>query len=220
MSASTARPTVLVLAKAPTPGQVKTRLAASIGPEAAAVVAAAALLDTLAACTAAVGAGRCRLAIDGDLSAAVAAPDLVAALAGWAVVPQVHGTLGGRIAAACAGIDRPVVQIGMDTPQVTAEMLQVVIDALDLHEAVLGPAEDGGWWVLGLRDPERASAISDVPMSTAATGDLTRQALVDAGLSVGTVPALRDVDHLEDLLAVGALAPYSRTAAAIAEVVR
>jgi uncharacterized protein len=218
MSVSAAVPTILVMAKAPVPGRVKTRLAAAIGCDAAARVAAAALLDTVAACEQAVGAGRCRLAVDGDLGSAVDAAQLRAALAGWTVVPQSGDSLGDRIAAACGGVAADVVQIGMDTPQVTAALLDRAARLLVDHDAVLGPAEDGGWWLLGLRQPARATAIAAVPMSTPETGALTRQALADAGLSVATAPTLRDVDHVADLHAVAALAPGSRTAAAAAEV--
>jgi len=212
------RVTVLVLAKAPTPGLVKTRLAADIGHEGAARVAAAALLDTLEACAAAVGPRRCRLAVEGDLAQAVQAAALRSALAGWTVVPQAGDGLGERIARACADAATPVVQIGMDTPQVSARLLLESAGALADHDAILGPAEDGGWWLLGLRDPARAAAIAEVPMSTSRTGELTREALAAAGLDVTTAARLRDIDQLEDLRAVTALAPYGRTAAAAAEV--
>ena len=66
--------------------------------------------------------------------------------------------------------------------------------ALDDHDAALGPADDGGWWVLALRDPEAAQALADVPMSTPTTFDRTRAALRARGLDVTTVETLRDVD--------------------------
>ena len=59
---------------------------------------------------------------------------------------------------------------------------------------MLGPADDGGWWVLGLRNPTAAVALHDVPMSTPTTYDDTRQALESAGLRVGVTGSLRDVD--------------------------
>ncbi|GAA3814674.1 TIGR04282 family arsenosugar biosynthesis glycosyltransferase [Nocardioides panacisoli] len=205
--------TGLVLAKAPVAGRVKTRLAASVGPAAAARLAAAALLDTLDAMAAAFGPARCRLALNGRLEDAVGGEDLLAALAGWTVVPQHGDTLGARIAHACAGAGGPVVQVGMDTPQVGVRLLAEVAAALDETDAVLGPAVDGGWWVLGLREPAHAAAIADVPMSTPTTGTDTRDALLAAGLTVATAPRLRDIDHLDDLLAVRRLAPAARFAA-------
>jgi rSAM/selenodomain-associated transferase 1 len=214
------RATVLVVAKAPVPGRAKTRLATDIGAAAAARIASAALLDTLAACRGAFGLARCRLALDGRLEDAVDSLVLIRALHGWRVVPQVGESLGERIAVGCAGVETPVIQIGMDTPQVTAALLRGAAAALDDHDAVLGPAEDGGWWLLGLREPAYAAAIAEVPMSTSTTGERTRQALVSAGLAVATGPVLRDIDELADLRAVATLAPATRTAATTAEVLR
>ena len=213
MTAASAGVTGLVLAKAPVAGRVKTRLAASVGPAAAARLAAAALLDTIDAMAATFGPDRCRLALDGRLEEAVGGDELHAALAGWTVVPQHGDALGARIANACAEVGGPVVQVGMDTPQVDPPLLTEVAAVLDDADAVLGPAVDGGWWVLGLREPARAAGLADVPMSTPTTGTDTRAALLAAGLTVGTAPALRDIDHLDDLLAVRRLAPAARFAA-------
>ena len=78
-------------------------------------------------------------------------------------------------------------------------------------------AEDGGWWALGLRNPEHAQVLRDVPMSTERTGTLTRQALEGRGLRVATLPVLRDVDTIADATAVAELcAPGSRFARAVA----
>ena len=207
-------PSVLVVAKAPEAGRVKTRLGAEIGMERAADVAAAALLDTLAAATAAVGAGRCHASLDGDLERAVRGPELREALAGWTVHAQRGLDLGARLADAHARVPGPVVQVGMDTPHVTPDLLLAAADGLDDHDAVLGPAEDGGWWVLALRDPASASVLRDVRMSTPTTGADTRAALAVAGLDVGTTATLRDVDEVADADAVARLVPGSRFAKA------
>ena len=205
---------VLVVAKAPETGRVKTRLGAEIGMERAAVVAAAALLDTLAAATSAVGAGHCHLSLDGDLERAVRGPELREALTGWTVHPQRGAGFGARLADAHARVRGPVVQVGMDTPHATADLLLAAAAGLADHDAVLGPAEDGGWWVLALRDPGHAAVLSDVPMSTSTTGVDTLAALVRAGLDVGTTATLRDVDEVADADAVARLAPGSRFAEA------
>jgi hypothetical protein len=202
---------VLVLAKAPVPGRVKTRLGATVGMVAAAELAAAALLDTIAAARAAVGPARCLLALEGDLRAAARADDLRAALAGWRTYPQRGDGLGPRIAAAHADAGPgPVVQIGMDTPQVGAPDLEGVAARLLDAPAVLAPATDGGWWALALRDPARAAAVAAVPMSTATTHDDTRRALEAAGTAVVGAAVLTDVDTAEDAAAVALAWPDLR----------
>jgi len=197
----------LVVAKAPVPGRVKTRLGADVGMRAAAEVAAAALLDTLAACRAAFGAADCLLALSGDLRQAVRGPEIETALAGWYVFEQRGDGLGARLAHAHADVPggRPVLQVGMDTPQLAAEHLHAGAAALEGADALLGPAEDGGWWLLGLRDPATAVVLRDVPMSTPTTYVDTRRALEDGGLEVATGTVLRDVDTVADadLLAGG-----------------
>lgn len=204
----------LVLAKAPVAGRVKTRLGADVGMQTAAVLAAAALADTLAACVEAVGAEHCHLSLAGDLAEAVDGPRLVGLAQGWSVRAQADGDLGARIAHAVGEVPGPVVQVGMDTPQVTADLLHRVAAGLATHDAVLGEAADGGWWVLAVRDPALAGALRDVPMSTPTTYADTRAALVAAGADVGTAPLLRDVDTAPDADAVAAGAPDSGFAAA------
>ena len=86
--------------------------------------------------------------------------------------------------------------------------------ALADHDAALGPADDGGWWVLTLRDPGAAQALADVPMSTPTTFDRTRAALRARGLGVTSVETLRDVDTAADADAVSASVPDSRFAVA------
>lgn len=205
----------LVLAKAPVPGLVKTRLAAAVGVDVAAELAARALLDTLAACADAFD--ECHLALEGDFADAVCASALREATVSWHVFAQCGGSLGDRLAhahehAAVTGPD-PVVQVGMDTPQLTAADLRVVADQVRPGTAVLGPALDGGWWVLGLQDPRAARCLVEVPMSTPVTGALTEQALHARGMRVRRAPALRDVDTFEDAVVVAAEAPWTQFAA-------
>jgi uncharacterized protein len=204
----------LVVAKAPEPGRVKTRLGAEIGMQRAAEIAAASLLDTLAACVAAFGPEHCHLSVVGDLDHAVCADELHAALAGWTVRPQHGADFGARLADAHVRVPGPVVQVGMDTPQATPELLLAAVAGLDVHDAVLGPAEDGGWWVLALREPAAAGVLSSVPMSTPTTYADSRAALVACGLDVGSTATLRDVDEADDAEAVALLAAGSRFAAA------
>jgi glycosyltransferase A (GT-A) superfamily protein (DUF2064 family) len=197
------RVAVLVVAKAPVPGLAKTRLAANMGNAAAADIAAAALLDTLDAVVAAPVAARI-VAMTGDLSAASRSAEIRTRLADFTVIEQRGDGFADRLAnahadAATAAGGLPVVQIGMDTPQVTADLLVECATALQSADAVLGMARDGGWWVLGLHDPRAAECLRDVPMSTSATGAVTLAALRDTGLDVGLVSELVDVDTVDDV---------------------
>lgn len=220
---------VLVMAKAPVPGLAKTRLGHDIGMEQAADLAAAALLDTLAACRDGF-AGR-YLALTGDLTQAARSDEVVEALTGWTVFEQVGATFADRLAHAHRSVADhgagPVVQLGMDTPQLTPELLRSVTDGLASGaEVVLGPAEDGGWWVLGLADGHQATALVGVPMSDPETFTRTREAFAARGLEIARVATLRDVDTAADATAVARQAPATlfagswRTAATRFEVAR
>lgn len=194
---------VLVLAKAPVPGRVKTRLCPPFTPEGAARVAAAALEDTLDTVRA-VDVHRRVLVLDGDYRAD-----------GFEVQPQRGGPMPERLSAAFTDCgDTPALLIGMDTPQLTPELLASAVDALRTHPAVLGLAPDGGWWVLGLQRPDGA-LLADVPTSQEDTGALQLARLREAGLDPLLLPELRDVDTVDDAHAAAALAPSGRFAAEV-----
>lgn len=219
--------TVLIVAKAPVPGLVKTRLTGAYRPYDAALLAAAALRDTLLAALAVPGA-RCAVALGECLDDAVDRADLAELLDRCEVFPQVGDGLAERLVAAHRDAARlgegPVFQIGMDTPQVTPDLLARGLDAAR-RSAALGPAEDGGWWGLGVPEgmADRLECLRGVPMSTAETGAATRRALAEAGLMPQELPRLRDVDHPEDVAAVAAAcAPgswFARAADAVLPVV-
>jgi glycosyltransferase A (GT-A) superfamily protein (DUF2064 family) len=211
------RTQVLVITKAPVPGRSKTRLSPPCTPDQAAGIAAAAVGDTLDTVRAAPVAGRV-VALDGH-------PGLLD-LDGFRVVPQVAGDLGIRLAAAFADAmaDGPVptLLIGMDTPQVTAELLARcagLLESAGAGSAVLGTAPDGGWWALGLHSAEPAAVLASVPMSRDDTAVRTREALEATGLTVLDLPELTDIDHFPDALAVaGECPPSSRTSRVVASV--
>lgn len=212
------RGTLIVLAKAPVPGQVKTRLCPPATPEQAADVAAAALLDTLDAT--AVPGSRTLVAFTGRLGDAARRDALRGALARAEVTEQRGDGLGDRIVAAHAEAaarhpGTPTLQIGMDTPQISGGLLAASLDRLSSADAVLGPATDGGWWALGLRDPRAATPVAGVAMSRADTGEQTLHALRGAGLRVALLPELTDVDTAQDARAVAAGIPGSRFAVAV-----
>jgi glycosyltransferase A (GT-A) superfamily protein (DUF2064 family) len=212
--------TLLVVAKAPVPGLAKTRLAATVGKEVAADLAAAALLDTLTAVHAADVTTRV-VALTGDLDRAARSAEVRDLLVGCVVIGQRGDTLGGRLAAAHrdagALAPGPLLQIGMDTPQVTPAVLSDAVDTLATGsaDAVYGPATDGGWWSLGLGDPARADFLSDVAMSAADTGVQTVRALRTVCPVVRELPELTDVDVAGDVWPVArALGADSRFRAA------
>lgn len=212
----TAGARVLVVAKAPVAGRVKTRLGAEIGMASAADLAAASLLDTMAACRDAFGPDACLLSLSGDFADSVRGDELTRAADGWSVGRQRGSTFAERLANAHLDVPPggPVVQVGMDTPQLMPALLVEVAAATGDHDAVLGPAEDGGWWVLALRRPTAARSLHDVPMSTPTTYDDTRRALVGEGLDVVATTTLRDVDTAADAEAVAAAVPGSHFARA------
>jgi uncharacterized protein len=206
--------TLLVIAKEPVPGRVKTRLTPPYTPQEAAALAEAALTDTLHTMLQ-VPARRRILVLDG-----APGPWLPP---GLEVVPQASGGLDERIAAAFAhGDDGPALLVGMDTPQLNPDLLADV--GRDGHDAWFGPAADGGFWALGFADPAGAETlVRGVPMSTDRTGAIQRRRLVEAGLTVRDLPLLRDVDTAADAAAVGACCPsgsrFAATLAAFAEAV-
>jgi len=131
-------------------------------------------------------------------------------------VPQVTGGLDRRIAAAFdtvlgpEGFPGPALLVGMDTPQ-----LAPLLAAVDFtgYDAVLGLADDGGYWAVGLRHPDPA-LFHGVPMSEPVTGQAQLERLRSAGLRVRILPPLRDVDTVADAAAVASAAPgtsFART---------
>ncbi|QBI54032.1 TIGR04282 family arsenosugar biosynthesis glycosyltransferase [Streptomonospora litoralis] len=199
--------TLLVIAKEPVPGRVKTRLAPDFSPEAAAELAAAALADTLDAVLAA-PAHRRVLVLSGDTGAWL--PER-----GFEIVPQAEGGLDERLAAAFADCSGPTLLIGMDTPQVTPALLAPALEttACEKADAWFGPADDGGFWALGLAEPD-PHLLRGVPMSTPRTGEIQRRRLVDAGLRVRDLDTLVDVDTAATAARVAHTAPHGRFAAA------
>jgi rSAM/selenodomain-associated transferase 1 len=192
--------TLVLLAKEPLPGKVKTRLHRAFSPTEAAALATAAIEDTVR--TIAATPARHRLvALDGEPGAWL--PD------GFDVVPQPLGDLGVRLGAAVdAAFDRggPVLLVGMDTPQLSLD------HSFEGADAVLGPTDDGGFWAIGLRSP-CPGVFDDVPMSTNVTGAYQLARLRRLGLRVRLLPQLRDVDEPEDARAVALGHPGTRFAA-------
>lgn len=198
--------TVVVIAKSPVAGQVKTRLCPPLTTHGAATLAAAALTDTLDAVRGAAATRRV-LALAGALSAPPP---------GFEVLPQRGDCFADRLANAFADAGPgPVLLIGMDTPQLASRQIDLALTELLATDVVLGRAIDGGWWALGLQDGRHAEVLQDVPMSTPDTAAGTYLALRTLGLRIHELPWLRDVDTFPDAVAVARLAPATRFARAL-----
>ncbi len=137
---------------------------------------------------------------------------------GFEVVAQRGHGLDERLAAAWHDAGGAGVQVGMDTPQLQTSDLDTALSLLDDHDAALGPADDGGWWAIALRRPDPA-CFTGVPMSTPRTGRAQRDRLLQLGLSVAPLRALRDIDDASDLAAVAADHPLLRVSAAAAQLI-
>jgi hypothetical protein len=197
---------LLVIAKDPRPGRCKTRLCPPCRPEQAARLAAAALADTLAV-VAATPAARRVLVLEGDPARWQRA--------GLEIIAQHGDGLAQRLGNAFSDVGGPALLVGMDTPQLSAEVLADGLSALASHDAVLGPALDGGYWSIGLRVAD-AAPFDGVPMSSPHTLGCQRRRLTQLGLKTYEQPQLRDVDTIADARAVAALAPGSRFARTLA----
>ena len=130
----------------------------------------------------------------------------------FSVFPQRGSGLAERLAAAFRDAGPPALLIGMDTPQVTSALLHEAIAILYSSDgAVLGPARDGGYWAIGLK--EASDAVFDgIPMSTECTFAVQRTRLLALGWSVTSLPVLTDVDDICCAVDVAGRAPETRFA--------
>ena len=206
-----ARPGValIVISKAPVPGRAKTRLCPPCEPAEAALLAEAALCDTLSA-VAHTPAQRRLLVLDGEPGAWFPP--------GFELHAQHGDGLGERLGHALGLACGPALLVGMDTPQLTPGLLTAAGQKLlePGVDAVLGPALDGGYWAIGLKRPDRR-VFEEVPMSTAQTGRAQLLRLRALRLRTAALPALRDVDTMADARRVAREAPATRFARAVRE---
>jgi uncharacterized protein len=196
------RRALAVIAKEPVAGLAKTRLAPAIGDRGAAGVAAALLADTLA--TVKMVAAEPWLCF-----APAAARERMAALArGFRLLPQGGGDLGDRLAACAtalhaAGATRLAI-VGADTPHLPPGWYRSAFALLDHVDVVLGPALDGGYYLIAIETTAATpptTLFTGVPMGTDRVLGETLWRAQRLGLRVGLLPALRDLDRIEDLRA-------------------
>jgi rSAM/selenodomain-associated transferase 1 len=188
----------IVIAKAPRPGLCKTRLEPVLGPDGCARLQRA-LLRRAAQWAAAVGPSFVAFTPDD-------ARDEVAALAPDAtLISQVEGDLGDRLAAATTDVlerhGGPVVLIGVDTPQLTAGHADAAIgDLRDGIDVTFGPASDGGYYLVGLREPHpEVFALPSEEWGGPEVLRLSLEAAAGAGLSLGMLRSERDLDEASDV---------------------
>ena len=189
---------LVVFVKHPRPGAVKTRLAASIGPEAAAELYRALAEHVLEATAPAAGEYE-RLVF---FEPAEALEEMRAWLPGVRLLAQSGGDLGARMADAfvrafARGASR-VALVGTDAPDVTRETAALALSALDAADVVLGPAEDGGYVLVALRAPQPL-LFSGIEWSTPRVLEETRARAAAAGLAVRELAPVADLDTLDDL---------------------
>ncbi len=189
---------IAFFAKAPIPGRVKTRMVPPLTPDAAARIARGCLEISLRRFVPAVAAPF-TLFLDGIADSALL--DLAGAL-GVPIVPQARGDLGERLRAAYRvlreGGAGKTIAIGSDSPTLDPRWISDAIAALDTHDLVIGPCEDGGYYLIGSRD-DVPEVFNEIPWSTA---DVTARTLERAralGLSVHELPVWYDVDDIPSL---------------------
>lgn len=201
---------LLVIAKEPLPGRAKTRLCPPCTPDEAARLAHSALLDTLAV-VARTPTRRRVLIFEGD-GERFRPP-------GFELIPQRGDGLAERLAAAFEDVAEPALLVGMDTPQLTPELLSEGLEALadPAVDVVFGPALDGGYWSVGVKQADR-QLFAGVPMSESHTWTEQRARVQKLGLRLHEQPALRDVDTFADAQAVARQAPNSRFAKTLEQV--
>ncbi len=196
------RGTLVIFVKAPVAGRVKTRLARDLGPARAAAIFRHLTTQTIA--EARRGPWRTILAVDPPASARGFSHTWPPRMPR---VAQARGDLGERMAAAFgAAPEGPALIIGADAPAVRAPNIRQAFRALAAHDFVFGPSDDGGFWLVGCARRRAFSAIFEgVRWSTKhALGDA--MASLPKGASIAFVSALRDVDNVADLRAIGSRA--------------
>ncbi len=202
---------LVLIAKEPLPGVAKTRLAAGVGRDRAAQLGDGFLHDTSRTCQAVCAAGDIELCISMGAETSREYFRALAAEARLAVQPQ--GDFGTRLRAAFeagfrAGAER-VVLIGSDTPQLRSERVDAAFAALRPGAAVIGPAFDGGYYLLGLCEPY-PELFEDIAWSTADVLRQTEARVRALGLELTKLPAMLDIDTVDDLDQLSALLAADR----------
>ncbi len=194
---------ILIFAKAPRPGQVKTRLLPALGAEGAAALHRLLVTQTVAT------VGNAALAPATLYCTPTSSDPFLAGLAadaGMALAVQQGQDLGERMAAALGATlqqARYAVLVGTDCPALNEAYLAEALEVLASgHDAVLGPALDGGYVLIGLSRPPEASLFDGIPWGSGEVLAHTESRLQALGWSWRALSPLRDLDRPEDLEAL------------------
>lgn len=193
---------IVVFLKSPIPGQVKTRMAVDLDPEAAAAIYRVLLEHTLKVVAEASEVAERAVEVELRVSPDTAVEELGWAVRpGWRMVGQGEGDLGERMQRAMADAfaqgARQCVVVGSDCPGLEADDFAAAARGLAEHAVVVGPAEDGGYWLIGLRAPQ-PHLFENISWSTDRVLSMTRERVQAAGLSWLELRTRRDIDTLED----------------------
>lgn len=198
---------LVIFAKAPVPGQVKTRLSPALTEDEAATLHGSFVLDTLERTKAAVG--KFKLPIDRFLACAPSSSHvffrIMEARHGVTLLDQQGDDLGARMhhtfdSLFSQGYQR-VCLVGTDVPSLPLTHYRDAVEALTRHDLVIGPARDGGYYLIGLTQP-RPELFTNIPWSTDRVMALTQQKAVAAGLKTALLPPWSDVDTIDNLHAL------------------
>ena len=189
------RKRLLIFTRYPEAGRVKTRLIPLLGSQDATRLHRRLVTHTLA----------CASVLQAQHSVGVEVHfdggdrDLMATCFGdhFCYVHQASGDLGAKLTVATSSANQPTVVIGTDCPELNAEAMQRAFQALQSTDVVLGPASDGGYYLIGLKEPQPA-LFSDIPWGTDRVCQLTQQLAQDQGLSVHLLEVLDDIDRPTD----------------------
>lgn len=198
---------LVIFAKAPIPGQVKTRLCPPLTPDEAATLHGSFVLDTLERTK--LAATTLKLPCDRYLACAPSSTHVFFKIMeerhGVKVIDQVGEDLGARMHQAFETIFargyRHVLIIGTDVPTVPLDHLKQALTKLEQHDLVLGPAQDGGYYLVGIKQPH-PTLFRDIPWSTDQVLKLTQDKAATLGLKAALLELWRDVDTIADLQAL------------------
>ncbi|TLY46340.1 MAG: glycosyltransferase [Nitrospirae bacterium] len=192
---------LIVFAKAPIPGEVKTRLCPPLDPDEAASLHGTLVLDTVERAKGLAGAS---LYVAGAPDLAHPFFKVLEGRYGAKLLAQRGPDLGARMKWAMQDAfeqgAEDVLLTGTDLPTLPRARLQQALTLIKKHDVVLGPTADGGYYLIGLRKMVPA-LFEGIAWSTAEVFADTKKKIEDAGLSLGLLPECRDLDTLEDLKA-------------------